>query len=125
MNNSGGSTIDAKAMTLPSMEHSRQTRALKTSCPMSYCEDDLQQAQCSTRNCPGDRVLPSCWFAMDYGTTMYFSDPRFRDNPKFGRLHYLHHTNRDLSCLPCCQLSSYVSRMPSKIVIFEMYYNTI
>ena len=98
----GGSTIDAKVMVLPQMEHSRQTRAHRVQCPSRHCKQGLMQAQCSpNKDCERfGRKLPSCWFAL--GTTAYSTDSGTRELVT----NYYHHTNIHMACLPCCHLSS-------------------
>ena len=98
-------------MVLPSIEHSRHTRAHKVQCPSSHCSQGLMQAQCSpNQQCRSlGRQLPSCWFAM--GTTSYSTDFGMRQLVT----NYYHHTNIDMACLPCCHLSSNHSKMPGKI----------
>ena len=106
----GGSTVDAKEMILPSIEHSRQTRAIRHECPNSNCQNGLMQAQCSpNQQCGSGKKLPSCWFAM--GTTTYSTHGSHRQLVTS----YYHHTNINVACIPCCHLSSYNSKMPSKI----------
>jgi len=114
----GGSTIDAKAMILPAMKHSRRVRNInihRVPCPSSHCSQGLMQAQCSpNQDCGSGRMLPSCWFGM--GTTSYstiFGDRRLITN-------YYHHTNIDVACLPCCALSSNHSKMPTCSAILSV-----
>lgn len=108
-------------MVLPRMDHSRKARAIPVQCPNEYCSEGIMVAQCSDTNCPSGKTLPSCWFALvkinsydKISTTQYLADRYTKESEK-DVTHYLHITNSQMSCLPCCILNSNDERMPRKI----------
>ena len=91
------------------------TRAQRVDyCPINYCEGGLMQAQCSPIGpCGSERTIPFYWF--NIVTQSYETD--FPLHPPLRRLitNYYHHENANLDCLPCCQLTSFHPKIPSKI----------
>ena len=103
-------------MNLPPINRFRHARSTKVICPTSYCSQGLMRAQCvrsqSRRlsTCSEGKRLPSCWFAM-IGT---------RSDQYFGHVQqFYHHLNVNVSCLPCCHISSNHSKMPSENAIMN------
>ena len=108
-----GFIADVKKVSLPKLEHSRQSRSHKVLCPTRYCETGLMQAMCiPDQRCDNGRRLPSCWFALGKDSTFcVFCEFVYKKVSLFvSNLHVrlnLSERNNNISIRICKFLSSY------------------
>ena len=115
-------------MILPRNKESRHKRNAEIKCPKKYCENYMM-ANCTPKHCGDGRSLPNCWFSLGKDFDIFGQKFFFQKRPKrslkgtttFLYKTFIHHTNIEIFCIPCCVRASNDPRMPGDTNEVEKY----